>query len=84
MVPHGPVGVTDLELGEQRQALAVDVPQPAVEADVTPEPAVGHGDADRVVAGTEQSGDVIGVVPQPMSVTAPARRQHVLPDRGRR
>ena len=73
--------MVDLQLHERPGAVAVDVPFPA-EAQVAAEPAVGQLHTDRVGAVPQQGGDVVGLVPQPVVVAGPARRQHLIADHG--
>ncbi|GAA3143022.1 hypothetical protein GCM10020001_077430 [Nonomuraea salmonea] len=72
--------VGDLQLGDERDAVAVDGGLAAAEADAAAVPAVGQGGADRVGALAQQGGDVVGAVAQPPVVAAPAGGEHVVAD----
>ena len=71
------VGVLDPQLAQQAEALAVDVPPvpPREEAAV---PAVAEQRADRVVAGAQLRGHVVGLVLEALAVARPARREELV------
>ena len=76
---HGAVGGGHLELGEQRQPVAVERAA-AAPAEPAAEPPVAEQHLELVVALADQVGDVVGLVAQPVVVAGPARRQHVVAD----
>ena len=77
---HGAVLELDLELGQERQRVAVAGGGAPVETQPTAEPAVGQPAADRVGARHDQVGDVVGVVAQALRVRRPAGAEHVVAD----
>ena len=46
----GAIGIVDLELGQQRQPISVDVAPPTIEAESTPVPAIAQHGADGVAS----------------------------------
>jgi hypothetical protein len=78
-VLHAAVGIGDAQLGLERELLAVDA-APA-HADLAAVPAVGQRGAQRVGAGAQQRGDVVGLHLQALRVVRPARRQGLVAHR---
>ena len=76
----GAVGVLDLELGQQRQPVAVDVAPAAAVAQPAAVPAVAQDGADGVAALLQQGGHVEGLVAQAVVVAGPAGRHDVVAD----
>ena len=74
-----PIRGRHLELGEQGQPVAV-MGMTAVPAQPAPIPAVAEQHLQVVAALTDQPGDVVGLVPQPVAVAGPSRGQDLVAD----
>jgi hypothetical protein len=75
----GAVGDGHLQLGEQREPVAVEG-APSPEAQPAAEPAVAEQDLEAVLSGRDEVGDVVGLVAQPVLVRGPSRRQLLIAD----
>lgn len=78
--PGRAVGVRDLQLGQERPVVTVDVASAAVEAQAPGVPAFAEQRSDGVLAGPQQEGDVEGLVAQAVSVGGPAGGQDMVAD----
>ena len=74
------IHVVDLELGQQRQPIAVNVATPTVEAESPSVPTVTQDAADGVAAFTQEVRHVERLVAQAVIVTGPSRVQDVIAD----
>jgi hypothetical protein len=73
----GTVGGGHLKLGQQRQPVPVEGTA-AAESKPSTVPAVAQQHLQFVAALAGQVGDVVGLVPQPVGVAGPPRRQHLV------
>src|SRR6202008_1981880 len=78
---YGTVHSGHLELGQQRQTVAVEG-LPAAEAEPAAVPAVAELDLEDVLARPDQVGDVVSLVAQPVRVAGPAGREDVVAGTG--
>ena len=72
------VGIPDVQLCQERQAVSVDVAPAAPEAEPAPEPAVAQHRAYHVSPGPQQPRDVERLVPEAVAVARPPGGEHVV------
>src|ERR1700730_8345022 len=78
----GTVGVVDFELGEQCQAVTVDVTTSTTKAEPPPVPAIAPHGPDSVAALAQETRHIERLVVQPVGVAGPARVQNVIANGG--
>lgn len=68
----------DIEFGQQRQIVAIDVRHPTVEPEPAAEPTVGQHRSDHILPGTEECTDLVCAVGEPVWVTGPTRSENLV------
>ena len=71
--------IANLELQAQGQSSAIEIPL-TVESEIAPVPAVAEHRSDDVLTGSQQPGDVVGLILEPAMVRRPPRSKQLITD----